>query len=78
MKWAMDKCRLCNMRREGNSDYCVFHLEALKSLEEAYEVWRKALKIEWTEFLELASERPETGQWAREAAIHLLRGGREA
>jgi hypothetical protein len=78
VNWVMDRCRLCEMRRERNSDYCAFHLEAIKNLEEAYEVWRKALQIEWTEFLELASERPETGQWAREAAIYLSMGGREA
>jgi hypothetical protein len=47
----MDRCRLCDVRREGNSDYCVFHMEALKNLEEAYEAWRKALKIERKEFL---------------------------
>lgn len=74
----MDGCRLCEMRREGDSDYCAYHREALGNLEKAYEVWRKALKIEWKEFLELASDRLETGQWAREVAIDLLRGGREA
>ena len=66
------------MRREGDSDYCAFHREALGNLEEAYEVWRKALKIEWKEFIELAVERPETGQWAKEVAIYILRVGLEA
>ncbi len=66
------------MKHERGSDYCTFHLGALRNLKEAYEVWRKALKINWEEFLGQASERPEMGQWAKEVAISLLSGGKEA
>jgi hypothetical protein len=65
------RCKLCHLRREDGSDYCVFHLKALVNLEEAYEAWREATGIEWREYLEQASERRETGSWAREVAIHL-------
>jgi hypothetical protein len=50
----------------------VFHLKALVNLEEAYEAWKEATDIEWREFLKQASERPETGSWARDVAVYLL------
>lgn len=58
--------------REEDSEYCLYHYIAYKNLEEAYETWKKALDIEWNDFLRDASEKSETGIWAREVAVSLL------
>lgn len=69
-----DRCTLCREKREEDSRYCLYHQRALQNLEEAYEMWKKALNIEWTDFLKTVSEKPETGRWAREVAFNLLNG----
>ena len=68
----MDRCSLCHRGREEGSEYCIYHMLALKKLEEAYEFWRKALDIEWHDFIGIVSERPETGVWAKDVALSLL------
>jgi len=67
-----DRCSLCHRGREKGSKYCPYHMLALKKLEEAYESWRKALDIEWHDFIGIVSERPETGVWAKDVALSLL------
>ena len=68
----MDRCSLCHRGREEGSEYCPYHMLALKKLEEAYESWRKALEVEWHDFIGIVSERSETGVWAKDVALSLL------
>jgi len=42
-------------------------------LVEAYERWKAALTLEWSEFLREVSELKETGSWVLEVAADLLR-----
>ena len=67
-----DRCSLCHRGREEGSEYCPYHMLALKKLEEAYESGRKAHEVEWHDFLWRVSERPETGVWAKDVALSLL------
>lgn len=63
-----DRCKLCRRRREEASEYCIYHQRAYANLREAFEMWRRALDIDWLDFLREVSENPETGEWARELA----------
>jgi hypothetical protein len=44
-------------------------------LKEAFERWKRADDIGWDDYLEEICENPETGEWVREIATSLLRGG---
>ncbi len=70
-----DRCKLCSQRREEGSEYCPYHGRAYAKLSDAFGRWRRALSIEWDEFLRKVSENPETGEWAREVVEDLLRRG---
>ncbi|KON30260.1 hypothetical protein AC482_04305 [miscellaneous Crenarchaeota group-15 archaeon DG-45] len=67
-----DRCGLCGRRREEASDYCAYHQRAYANLKEAFELWRKALDIDWMAFLDEVSRNPETGAWAAEVAGDLM------
>jgi len=68
-----DRCVLCSRRPGGGSEYCVYHHRAYSILRDSFERWRRALSIDWDEFLREVSENSETGEWAREVAENLLR-----
>jgi len=69
----MDRCRLCHRRIQPESEYCEYHSAARDNLVEAYERWKAALTLEWSEFLREVSELKETGSWVLEVAADLLR-----
>lgn len=69
-----DRCKLCWRRREEDSEYCLYHQKAYSNLKEAYRNWKKALNVEWNEFLKEISEKQESGKWSREVAVNLLKG----
>jgi len=70
-----DRCKLCGRGRDEGSEYCPYHRRAYAKLRDAFERWRRALAIDWDEFLREISENPETGEWAREVAEDLLQSG---
>jgi hypothetical protein len=67
-----DRCALCHRESEHNVDYCSYHRLALENLKSSYPLWRDALDYDWVSFLREVSERPETGIWARDVALHEL------
>jgi hypothetical protein len=69
------RCILCNRRREGGSEYCVYHYRAYSMLRDSFERWSRALSIDWVEFLREVIKNSETGEWAREVAENLLGAG---
>lgn len=68
-----NRCKLCWRTSKEDSEYCYYHHTALENLKDTYWIWRRALDIDWKIFLEEVSERSETGAWAREVAVSLLR-----
>jgi len=66
------KCPICGLNKEEGSDYCENHQTAYSNLKERYEDWKKAMDITWKEYLEKVIENENTGEWAREVAIHLI------
>ena len=65
-------CSLCWRRRDDGSEYCTYHLAAQENLLKAFSDWREAIEVEWRDFLVAVVARPESGEWARDVAIHLL------
>lgn len=64
-----DRCALCR-REKSSTEYCPYHSSALENLKISYKRWKDALGINWVDFLREVSEKPETGVWAREVALH--------
>ena len=40
-----------------------------------YELWTKALKISWKEYLSQVAENSSTGDWVKEVAKYLIENG---
>jgi hypothetical protein len=43
---------------------------ALENLKSLYKRWKDALGMGWVDFLLEVFEKPETGVWSREVALH--------
>ncbi|MCX8152814.1 MAG: hypothetical protein N3E52_00070 [Candidatus Bathyarchaeota archaeon] len=65
------KCRICQ-KDATEGDFCSLHAEAYANIVKKYEVWRKALKICWKEYLSEIAQHSLTGKWAKETARYLL------
>ena len=66
------KCKLCGRENGSQSDFCEPHKKAYRNIRQKFEVWKKALNIEWKEYLKEIAENPLTGAWAKEVAANLL------
>lgn len=68
------KCKACN-REAGGNGYCESHMKAYENVIEKYKVWHKATQISWKEYLSQIVKNPLTGEWAREVAESMIKGG---
>lgn len=68
------QCPICNRRRTENETLCTYHQRAYLNLREKYDQWKAALGIGWDEYLREVADNPNTGEWVREVAHHLLQG----
>ena len=66
------KCKLCAKETGFQSGFCEPHEKAHRNVRQKFEVWKKALNIEWKEYLKEIAENPLTGVWAKEVAANLL------
>lgn len=66
------RCPICNRKtREGDS-LCAYHQRAYLNLREKYDHWKAALGLGWSEYLREVVDNPNTGDWVKEVARHLL------
>jgi hypothetical protein len=66
------KCTICDREKELGSDLCYRHEKAYKNLKKAYLEWKKAINIDWNEYLKEVIEISETGTWVKEVALSLI------
>ena len=68
------KCMVCSReaQTQPKSEYCELHQKAYKNIQGKFEAWKKALNIEWKEYLNEIAKSPLTGIWAKEVAENLL------
>ncbi|HKZ93408.1 MAG TPA: hypothetical protein VJ249_02345 [Candidatus Bathyarchaeia archaeon] len=68
------KCKVCSReaQAEPQSQYCDLHQKAYESLQEKFEVWKKASNIDWESYLREIAKNTLTGTWAKEVAENLL------
>ncbi|MBS7619840.1 hypothetical protein KEJ21_04245 [Candidatus Bathyarchaeota archaeon] len=67
-----NKCSICDREKESGSDLCYRHEKAYKNLKKVYIKWKKAVNIDWNEYLKEVIEIPETGTWVKEVALNLI------
>jgi len=65
------KCKTCH-REAGERDFCLLHMKAYENIVKKYDLWRKALKISWKEYLSKIEQNSLTGEWAREVVNYLV------
>lgn len=71
---CLNDCRVCGRERSGDTVYCERHQAAYGSLEEYYPRWRRALGLNWREYLEKVSKISGTGIWVKEVIKDILPG----
>ena len=71
----MTGCRVCDREKQGDSVYCKHHQAAYGNLEKSYPQWRRALGLNWTEYLEKVGKISGTGVWVKEVIKDVLSGG---
>ena len=65
------KHKTCH-REASERDFCLLHLKAYENIVAKYDLWRKALKISWKEYLSEIEQNSLTGEWAKEVASYLV------
>jgi hypothetical protein len=68
-------CVVCGREVAEDSELCIYHRQALDNLRATFGDWKRALKINWKEYLNHVHELDETGMWVREIAEHLMSQG---
>ncbi len=72
----MNVCSVCGREVAEDLEFCVYHRHALDNLRATFDDWKRALEIDWKEYLNRVHKLDETGIWVREVAEHLmLQGG---
>ncbi len=66
------KCKICNRTTSG-TDFCDFHIKALENVKENFEMWKTALGLSWTDYLNEIRKNSLTGEWAKEVAKYLIK-----
>jgi len=65
------KCKICG-KEAGVRDFCPLHSRAHENIVQAYDVWRKGLKIPWEDYLRRIRDNSLTGVCAKEVAEYLI------
>lgn len=68
------KCKVCSreVQMQPQSNYCEIHQKAYENIQKKFGAWKKALNIEWKEYLNEVAKNLFTGIWAKEVAENLL------
>ena len=71
------KCIICERTRIENSEYCIYHNKAKRSLKENYKKWTEAYSTDltWDQYLDQLSKLENVGIWIKEVInIELKKG----
>ena len=63
------RCKVCK-RNAKLDELCRYHSAARNSLNDGYDVWRKAYAdISWKDYLHRVKDLGETGRWVKEVIV---------
>jgi len=65
------RCTICS--RESSEELCDFHTMTYERLRETFKRWECAMEITWEGFLEEVKQNSNSGSWAREVAVYILK-----
>lgn len=68
----MAKCSVCDREASEKDEYCELHKKAYENITHKYDAWKKALNIDWKDYLNEILKNPLTGMTAKEIAQQLL------
>ena len=67
----LKECVICGRHVHQEKDLCSYHQQALDNLKDTFEKWKKALDIEWMDYLNRLSQLEELGLWVREVIDYI-------
>ncbi len=67
----MSDCPLCGRPSHEEGLLCQYHQLANENLRDAYEVWTRALGIDWDSYLDHVYAVEGLGSWVREVIEHI-------
>jgi hypothetical protein len=68
----LSKCKICRKETSEKSEYCELHTKAYENVKKGYDIWRKALDIDWNDYLKEILKNPVTGNSVKEVTQRLL------
>jgi hypothetical protein len=66
-------CVICG--RPTDERYCRLHAGAYQNLIQGFEVWTRALDVDWREYLQRVAANQRTGRWVVDVCQDLLAQG---
>ena len=67
----MTDCPICNRIVMDDDLYCEYHQVAFRKLEEGWEGWKRALDLDWKNYLLQVYEVEGLGRWIQEVIDYI-------
>ncbi len=67
----MSECPVCGRQSDRKSDFCQYHNLAMENLQKEFEVWQRALEIDWESYLDHVYALENLGAWVRDVIDHI-------
>jgi hypothetical protein len=71
----MSECPICGRRSLEGHSLCRYHEMARDNLNDAFEAWKHAEGVSWTEYLNELLNADATGSWVREVIEYIRSQG---
>jgi hypothetical protein len=68
----LTECPICGRKTSDDNRFCGYHQGALKKLEKGLEGWKKALDLDWENYLLRVYEVEGLGLWIQEMIDYIM------
>ena len=66
----MNECHICGRNLSGER-FCEYHETAYANLQSAFEKWKTAVELTWSEYLDQVKQLETTGLWIVEVIDYI-------
>ncbi|MFQ5832755.1 MAG: hypothetical protein ACE5H4_08640 [Candidatus Thorarchaeota archaeon] len=67
----MSECPVCGRQSDSENALCQYHNLAMENLQKEFEVWKRALDIDWESYLDYVYALESLGTWVRDVIDHI-------
>ena len=68
----MTECPICNRTKSSEKEFYNYHSIAFQKLKEGWNEWKKAIDLDWKDYLLRLYDVEELGLWIREIIDYLM------